>query len=110
MSRGTVTVAVTYDRDDMALRGRIGAAVLHSRHDARTTTEAARAAAWAKWEREVDPDGVLAPVERRRRAEHARQAHLLRASRASALARKNRQGDTSDQLADSSPRGPEAPA
>jgi len=88
MSRGTVTVEVTYDRDDMAMRGRIGAAVTHSRHDPRPATEAARAAFWAKLEREVDPGGILPVEERRRRAEHAQRAHLLRAARASAIARK----------------------
>jgi hypothetical protein len=88
MSRGTVTVAVTYDRADMALRGRIGAAVTHSRHDPRPATEAARAALWAKWEHEVDPDGTLTAEERRHRAEHAQRAHMLRAARASILARK----------------------
>ena len=110
MSRGTVTVEVTYDRDDMAMRGRIGAAVLHSRYDARTTTEAARAALRAKWERDVDPDGILDPEERHRRAEHAHRAHMLRAARASALARKNRQGGDDAQVADSDSRGPEAAA
>jgi len=98
MSRGTVTVEVTYDRDDMALRGRIGAAVLHSRYDARTTTEGARAALREKWDREVDPDGALDPEERGRRAAHARRAHMLRAARASALARKTPGEATPDRL------------
>lgn len=34
----------------------------------------------AKFEREVDPDGVLAPTERTRRAEAARRAHMVRLS------------------------------
>jgi hypothetical protein len=111
MSRGTVTVSVTYDRDDMAMRGRIGAAVTHSRHDPRTATEAARAALWAKWERQVDPDGILAPEERRRRAEHAQRAHLLRASRASAVARRKARSsvdaltDSTAEISDRQPAG-----
>jgi len=89
-SRGTITVPVTYDRDDMALRGKIGAAVLHSRHDPYEATAAARAALWSRWEQEVDPEGTLSPDERQRRAEHARRAHLLRAARASVLARQKK--------------------
>lgn len=41
-------------------------------------TAPARAALVAKFEREVDPEGVLDPVERARRASHARSAHYLR--------------------------------
>lgn len=61
-----------------ALRGRIGAHITHSRHDPRETTANARAAFLARFEREVDPDGLLPPDERRRRAEHARKAHFAR--------------------------------
>ena len=53
-------------------------------------TATACAAALAKFEREVDPEGVLAPEERRRRAEHARKAHLARISLRSAKVRKIR--------------------
>jgi hypothetical protein len=45
-------------------------------HAARTAP--ARAALAAKFDREVDPEGVLDPVERARRAAHARRAHYLR--------------------------------
>jgi hypothetical protein len=72
----------------MARRGRIGAHVTHSRHDARELTAPARAAFLSKFEHDVDPDGVLSPEERRRRAEHARRAHMARISRLSALARR----------------------
>lgn len=53
----------------------------HSRwatEDARAGTEKARAAFLAKFEREVDPDGVLDPDERTRRAIQARKAHMAR--------------------------------
>ena len=43
-----------------------------------------------KFEREVDPDGSLDPLERRRRAEAKRKAHMLRLSFLSAKARRNR--------------------
>jgi hypothetical protein len=43
-------------------------------------TRPARAAFLLRFERQVDPDGVLAPAERQRRAESARRAYF-RASR-----------------------------
>lgn len=50
-------------------------------------TDAARAAAWQRFLDEVDPDGVLDPDERVRRALSARKAHLARATLASIQAR-----------------------
>ena len=51
-------------------------------------TEAGRQALHAKFEHEVDPDGVLDPVERARRAESARKAHFARLALKSAQARR----------------------
>jgi hypothetical protein len=42
----------------------------------------------ARFEAEVDPDGILSPEERRRRAEHARSAYFVRLALASAKARR----------------------
>lgn len=42
----------------------------------------------AKFEREVDPDGVLPPDERARRAEHKRRAYFQRLALKSARARR----------------------
>ena len=75
---------------ERSLRGRIGAYVLHSRYDSRELTKAARAAFESKFEREVDPDGVLPLEERLRRAEMARKAHYARLALASAEARRKR--------------------
>lgn len=69
-------------------RGRIGALVQHSRHDARKTTSAGRAAFLARFEREVDPDLALAPEERARRVDFARRAYFARLAFASAEARR----------------------
>jgi hypothetical protein len=44
--------------------------------DRSARTSHARAAAWDRFERNVDPDGVLTPDERARRAEHARKAYF----------------------------------
>jgi hypothetical protein len=83
-----ILVTLAFDPDEMALRGRIGAHVTHSRHDARELTAPAREAFLSKFERDVDPDEVLSLEERRRRAEHARRAHMARIARLSAIARR----------------------
>ncbi|WP_202948527.1 hypothetical protein [Nitrolancea hollandica] len=87
------------DPVEMAQRGRIGAYVTHSRHDPRETTAKARETFLARFEREVDPEGVLPEAERLRRAEAARKAYFSRlayqsakARRARAAARKGGQG------------------
>jgi hypothetical protein len=67
---------LAFDPADMALRGRIGALRLHATHDPRETTSAARATFLARFERDVDPEGLLPEGERRRRAEYARKAHF----------------------------------
>ena len=76
------------DQSDFALRGRIGAYALHARYDTRETTSKARAAFFARFEREVDPQGLLPEAERRRRAEAARRAYFARLALKSAQARR----------------------
>lgn len=79
-----------FDPDEMALRGRIGAFRLHATHDPRETTAKARAAFLMRFETEVDPDGVLDPSERSRRAQAARSAYFARLALKSARARRRR--------------------
>ncbi|MCB1006990.1 MAG: hypothetical protein KDB35_22595 [Acidimicrobiales bacterium] len=55
-------------------------------------TAKARSAFLDRFEREVDPDGVLAPAERARRAHHARKAYFTRLAFKSAQARRARGG------------------
>ncbi len=60
---------------------------------ARTTnpsarTEPARRALLDRFERQVDPDGLLSPAERARRAGHARKAYFTRLALRSAQARR----------------------
>lgn len=50
------------------LRARIGGFALHSKHDSREITAPARAAFLDRFETEVDPEGVLPPNERAKRA------------------------------------------
>lgn len=63
---------------ERSAQARMAAHAMHARHDARATTEKARAAFLAKFEAEVDPDGTLPPAERAKRADHARKAHMAR--------------------------------
>ncbi len=66
------------------LRARAAAFAMHSQ--GKTNTKAATAASQGRFERQVDPEGVLSPAERARRADHARKAYMatlsLKASRA----------------------------
>ena len=83
-------ITIHLDPEEMARRGKIGAHVTHSRHDARELTAPARQAAFARFEQEVDPEQILPEAERLRRAEHARRAHMLRIAHKSALVRSAR--------------------
>lgn len=74
-----------------ALRARIAAHARWAREpDRSAATAPARAASIARFEREVDPDGVLSVEERTRRAESARRAAMLRMALKSAETRKRR--------------------
>lgn len=62
--------------EERHLRAQLGA---HTQHGlGHTNTEPARAALLARFESEADPEGVLDPAERRRRAEHLRKAEMAR--------------------------------
>ena len=82
---------------ERVLTGRLGAYVLHSRYDSRELIRPAREAFWSKFERDVDPDGVLDPAERARRAEMARKAHFTRLALKSAQARRRKAQRPHDQ-------------
>jgi len=71
------------------LRARMAAHALHAQGG--TSTAAGTAAFLAKFERQVDPDGILPPAERARRAEHARKAHMTGLALASSRARDARE-------------------
>ncbi len=66
------------------LRARAAAHALHAQGG--TSTKAGTSAFLGRFERQVDPDGVLTPEERAKRARHALKAHMsslsLKASRA----------------------------
>lgn len=56
--------------------------------DPSARTAPGRRAMFERFEHQVDPDGVLAPAERTRRAEHARKAYFARLALRSAQARR----------------------
>jgi hypothetical protein len=72
--------------EERILRARMGAYRLHALYDPKETTKKARAAFAARFDRQVDPDGLLSPADRARRADAARRAYFselqLRSSRA----------------------------
>lgn len=78
-----------------SLRARIGAYSLHATHDGKETTAKARAAFLARFERDVDPDGVLDPAERAKRADAALKAHMARMALGRAKARATRKATKS---------------
>lgn len=78
----------TLTPEQRVLRSRLGAYRLHATHDPKETTRNARAAFASRFERQVDPDGVLAPAERARRAEAARRAYFTHLALLSSRARR----------------------
>lgn len=63
--------------EQRSLRARIGAHAQHAKHDPLETTAAARHASQVlRFERQVDPDGILSPGERTRRALAARRQYM----------------------------------
>lgn len=72
------------------LWARMAAHVLHSRVDSTSHTQPARRAFLARFEDQVDPHRSLEPEERRRRAEHAKRAHMQALAMKSAKARSRR--------------------
>ncbi|GAB3663441.1 hypothetical protein GCM10027596_26610 [Nocardioides korecus] len=63
--------------------------------DRSAATQAARDGMTRRFEREVDPDGALAPDERARRVENARSAFYQRIALKSAQARRRKAGEGS---------------
>lgn len=77
-------------RSERVLRSKIAAHVSWAgTADRAARTAPARKALLDKFEREVDPDGTLAPAERARRAESARKAYFTRLSLKSARSRRH---------------------
>ncbi len=71
-----------------SLRARMGAHAMHAKHDSRETSKPGREAFRSSFEKQVDPDGILEPAERARRAEHAKRAFYTGIALKSAQARR----------------------
>ncbi len=71
------------------LRAQIAANARWSREDPAPNAARGQAGLTARFEREVDPHGVLNPAERERRVECARRAHFQRLALASSRARRS---------------------
>jgi hypothetical protein len=81
---------------ERSLRARIAAHTRWSRSDPVAGTAAARAAFLDRFEREVDPDGLLSNAERARRAASLRKAYFTRLALKSARSRARRTGRQSE--------------
>jgi hypothetical protein len=70
--------------------GRIGGLTAWARHEPETMVGPAHRGFRARFERLVDPDGVLDPAERTLRADRARRAHMLTLAAKSAESRRKK--------------------
>jgi hypothetical protein len=71
---------------ERTLRARAAAYAQHAQ--GKTSTKAGTAAFLARFESEVDPEGLLAPEERAKRAEYARKGYFTKLALKSARARR----------------------
>lgn len=79
------------NQDERTARAKLGAHTSWANTPNPTArTEAARKAADDRFEKQVDPEGVLPPEERARRAAHARKAFYASIQLKSATARRKR--------------------
>lgn len=96
-SRRAAGRAASLTPEQRSLRGKLAAHTLHAHvADPAAHTAPARAEFNARFERQVDPDNVLSPEERSRRAGHARRAYFAALALRSARARSARATGTDD--------------
>jgi len=82
------------DREAQGRYGRIGGLRAHALNPPEVMLAGARRGFRERFQRLVDPEGVLAPEERERRAARAMRAHMLTLSEKSARARGKRKRTT----------------
>jgi hypothetical protein len=85
---------MTLSHRQRSLAGRIGAYSVHAKYDSRELTAPGRKAFLDRFEREVDPEGLLPEAERLGRAEYARKAYFTKLALASAKARAARRSSS----------------
>lgn len=81
-----------FSPEELSLRGRLAAHVLHSKYDGKQLTDKARRTFRESFQKKVGPEGKLPEAERQRRAEHAYQAHMAQVALASVRARRKKAG------------------
>ena len=86
-------MALTHE--ERRLRAQAAAYAAHAKHGGRHMTAKARAAFDVKFIDQVDPDRKLDPVDRERRAQHARSAYYRSLALKSVTARRERSGRSS---------------
>lgn len=74
--------------NDRKVIAKIGGHSLHAKYDSREVTKAARKEFMSRFEKLVDPEGILDPFERALRAKHARTAYFTSLGRKSGQARR----------------------
>lgn len=77
--------------EQRSMRARIAAHARWSKEDPKPNADRGQAGLLLRFEREADPEGVLAPEERRRRAESRRREHMTRLAFQSSKARGHRE-------------------
>lgn len=70
-----------------SIRARLAAYSLHAQTDSKEHMRPAREAFMRRFETQVDPDGLLSPAERDRRAQHALKAYMTTLALKSAKSR-----------------------
>lgn len=82
--------------EQRTMRARLAGLASAAKNDVHASTARARRGFDARFEREVDPDGVLPPLERRRRAEAARSAYFTSLAFKASVARSKRAKNGTD--------------
>ncbi len=90
MKRSTLVLTARNGRNNVrSAAARAAAHALHAQRDSRELTLAARRAFETRWEALVDPQQLLEPAERARRAAHAKRSYYGRLGVLSGKARRN---------------------
>lgn len=84
--------------EQRSLRAKVAAHARWAQSDPRDGTQPARAGFMRRFEKQVDPDGALPPLERARRAESAMRSHMAALALKSSTARGQPRNDSARRL------------
>jgi hypothetical protein len=94
-----VAASNTLTPEQRSLRARIAANARWKGEDPRPTAKRGQRGLLARFESEVDPEGILPEAERTRRAEAARREHMTRLAYKSSKARSRRSPESTREAA-----------